>query len=927
MMPQQLRKYNPGFLTDAELVDTFCVRRVEFESLLEVLRGCTGAANQPQIVIGPRGSGKTTLLLRVAAEVRRHPALSARFFPVVFAEESYEVSSAGEFWLECLSQLADRAPSPSDGPDLHRTVEAVRADPDDRSLADRCLGALLDFADREDKRLVLFVENLNMLFRDMADPAAGWRLREVLQTEPRIVLIASATNRFAEIDRRDRAFHDLFRICELRPVSTEECKLLWETLSGRSVDLLQIRSLEILTGGSPRLLMIVARFGSGRSFRTLLTDLLELVDDHTEYFKSHIESLPAQERRVYLALAELWRPSMTREIAARSRLDTSTCSAQLKRLADRGVVRTAGGTARRKTYYLTERLYNIYYLLRRRRGDAPLVEALIRFMQSLYRPSEIKEITMQMLRDLEQLDPRMLVMYHKALALLVPRRPSPAWEAAVEIHNRGIDLVGRNRLDEAISAWDEVVFHYGTTQDPAVLGVVAMALNNKAGALGQLNRPADALAAADDLVRRFGDSTIPALQEQVAKSLVNRGAALATLGRREEALTSWQRVESHFGATEETELHEAVAMALVNRAGVLSTQDRLQDVCALLDEVVRRFHQHDEPAVLHQVAIALVNKGAALRGANRLEEALAAWQDVVRRFGQKEIPEVGRQVAMALVNAGTALDDLDRTEDALASWAEVVRRYGDSSEPPLLETVGRALGNTGLVLSKVGREEDAVAACDEIVQRFAGSEAAVLRERTAHALVLKGGLLGKLNRRGDALAAFGGALQIAGDASETMRRLKDLALLGRADIQLSGHDYGAVIETVGRVVDDGRAKSAEVLWRACALRAHAALLQADMKAAVRDITELLKIARAWDAPPPETIQSLLILTVGVGMEKMLRLIEASPAKTRDFLLPLAIALRCELGESPRVAVEVEEVAQDLRRNLAEIRQTNPDLTP
>ena len=98
-----------------------------------------------------------------------------------------------------------------------------------------------------------------------------------------------------------------------------------------------IRSLEILTGGSPRLLTIVARFGAGLSFRELMADLLNLVDDHTEYFKGHIESLPAQERRVYLALADLWKPATTKEIADRARLETSKCSAQLARLIERGV--------------------------------------------------------------------------------------------------------------------------------------------------------------------------------------------------------------------------------------------------------------------------------------------------------------------------------------------------------------------------------------------------------------------------------------------------------------------------------------------------------------------------------------------------------------------------------------------------------------
>ena len=89
------RKYNPRFLTDDELVASYCVRTTEFELLVEVLRECNGRSNPHQIVIGPRGSGKTTLLLRVAAEVGRDAALESRFFPIVFAEESYESPPPG----------------------------------------------------------------------------------------------------------------------------------------------------------------------------------------------------------------------------------------------------------------------------------------------------------------------------------------------------------------------------------------------------------------------------------------------------------------------------------------------------------------------------------------------------------------------------------------------------------------------------------------------------------------------------------------------------------------------------------------------------------------------------------------------------------------------------------------------------------------
>ena len=645
MTPTPVRKYNPGFLSDDELVASFCVRTHEFESMVEMLRECTGASNQHQIVIGPRGSGKTSLLLRVAAEVRRDADLAAGFFPIVFAEESYEVSTAGEFWLECLAHLADQAPERQDAPDLHATLVDLRAIQDDQMLGERCLAALLDFADRESKRLVLMVENLNMMFRDMMDSQAGWRLRKVLQTEPRIILLASATSRFNEIDKPDHALYDLFRVLTLRPLKTVECAILWETVAGQSRPKNTIRSLEILTGGSPRLLAIVARFGAGLSFRDLMDNLLDLVDDHTEYFKSHLESLPAQERRVYLALADLWKPALTKEIAERARLETSKCSAQLMRLVERGAVLVAGGSARRKQYYLSERMYNIYYLLRR--GSDRLVEVLIRFMAAYYSPSELLKIGSRIAGEIVDAAPAMRPLYQSASQKLL----ALVEESARNLVMRGYQRWQQGRAEDALDAYDQVVRKFGHSEVPELHVAVAMALVNKGVSLGALNRLKEALAACDEVLHRFAESEVPDLQEFVAHALVSKSAALVELNRLEEALAACDEMLHRFAESEVPELLAAVAGALVNKGIALGALDRWEEALAVYDQVLHRFNDSDEPELVEQVGNALLAKGGVLAALNRQEEAVVVYDEVLRRFGGTDTTGNLQRAANALVAA------------------------------------------------------------------------------------------------------------------------------------------------------------------------------------------------------------------------------------------------------------------------------------
>ncbi len=696
-MAVAVKKYNPGFLTDDEIIASFCVRTAEFDSFVECLRESDASSSPHSLIIGPRGSGKTHLLLRVAAEVRRNPALTG-LFPIVFAEESYEVTTCGEFWLECLGRLAEQAPN-EERDNLRLTYQELRTVTDDQALADRCIGSLLDFADRHETRQVLIVENLNMLFSDIGDPDIGWRLRQTLQTEPRIILLGSATSRFDEIDNPEHALYDLFRVITLHPLDTAECETLWRTVAGTPSTGEAVRPLEILTGGNPRLLTIIARFGAERSFRDLMENLLDLVDEHTEYFKSHLESLPPQERRVYLALARLWKPSTTREVADLSRLSTNACSAQLKRLVARGAVTIEGGTPRRRQYYLTERLYNIYYLIRRSRTTDNLVQALVDFMISLYSPAELGELLADFSRQSHA---------QGVLALNV------AEQVAHAMLNEAKSLEKKRKTDDAIDLYDQIIQQLDPTAGSSTLHQIALALTSKAILLFRLERSQPCIAACDELIGRFSGSADSVIALQVALALGTRGMALVLMDEPAEAVSA-------------------------------------------LDEALTYIRTLEEPVPVFVMANVIQFKGMALLRSNQFAEAIEAFDQAIVLSAIDRETNTGATLTIALQLKAHALSQVDRAiseeefvlllrlledEDGLLpSFTEALLPYIATVKPikalslinespsghlllPLITALQQELGQTTEVAKEVAEvASDVRARLDEVRARQAQARA------------------------------------------------------------------------------------------------------------------------------------------------------------------------------------------------------------
>ena len=765
-LDRPIRKFNPGTLqSDDEVIRQFVVRQRELDLVLEVIRGNTDSPScQHVLIVGPRGRGKTMLLARVGAELRTDNALSERLFPVRFMEESQEIATLADFWLEALFHLAHA--NATGNPDFSRDLLATHADLTarwrDTNIEECARAAFLEAADRLDRRVVLMVENLQSLCSDVGDDF-GWRLRQPLQSEPRVMLLATATSRFKGLNDANQPFFELFRIVELEPLDTDACRRLWNMVSDDQQTNREIKPLRILTGGSPRLLVIVAAFARHRSLRQLLEELVTLVDDHTEYFRSHLEVLAKTERRVYLAVIDLWQSSSAHEIAARARMDIRTASALIARLVDRGAV-TAEGTGRKRKYAAAERLYSIYYKLRRERDEAGLVRNLIQFMTVFYRRDELAEMVGTWRVEAAQSPP---IREGLQRALAASDTLGLQLEVAKELFNKGVMHHARGEHEAELAAFDDLVARFDSSDTPELQVHVSLALLIKGITHDQRGEFETALATYGDVIARFGASDALDLRVPVAQALLNKGLTHGERGEPEAALAAYDDLVARYGTSDTPVLQVAVSQALFNKGVTHGERNEPEAALAVYDDLVARFGTGDTLELQVQVSRALFNKGVRHHEGGESEAALAAYDDLVARFGASDTLKLQVLVAMALLNRSVTHEQRGESDAALTACDDLIARFGASDTMELQVQVSMALFNKGFMLHERGESEAALAAYDALIACFGASDTPKLQVRVAKALLNKGITHGQRGESEAELAAYGDLVARFG-ASDTL---------------------------------------------------------------------------------------------------------------------------------------------------------------
>ena len=842
-----IRTFNPGtFQSDEEIIEQFVVRKRELGVVLDILHRNTNAfLCQPVLIVAPRGQGKTMLLARVAAALNTDTEFSRRLWPVRFMEESHEIFDLADFWLETLFYLARE--SAGHDPELAWELQEARADLvkrwSEEALVDHARATVLEAADRLDKKLVLMVENMQDLCENVDDDF-GRQLRGALQSESQIMLLATATSHFEGLGDAEQPFFELFRTIDLEPLDTEECRSLWKVVSGDEVSGRAIRPLEILTGGSPRLVVIFSEFARHRSLSQLMEELVQLIDDHTEYFRGHLEALAKTERRVYLAAIDLWRPSSTGEIAARARMDVRIVSALLGRLVDRGMVRV-DGSGKKRLYAAAERIYCLYYKLRRERDEAAVVSSLIHFMVAFYSEEEMAERVKKLIAEANR-SPGIRKGIERAIAeapyigSFFPGIARPKMDRVFVLDTAcGNERVER-LLEEiaamfqkaethkeagdfaaAIMVYHELIVRFGASEFPDLQVQIAWALSDKGDAQRELGDFAAAIATYEELIERFGASEAPECQFAVVLALSGKGDMQRELGDFAAAIATYENLIERSGASEAPECLYSVPWALLHKGDMHKDLGDFASAIVSYEALIEHFGASDEPESRFPLAWALCQRGDMQEQLGDLKAAIVTYDEVIARFSHSDAPELQVRVAWALSQKGDIHQELNDFDEALAVYDEVIERFGGSDAPELQVLVAGALSDKGYIFGHpFGDDALALAAYDELIMRFGDSDAPDVQEWIAWALYQKGIFQGQLGDFMSALVVYDEMIARFGDSeSLDIQALVAWTLFEKGDTQRQLGDFRAAIAACDEIVMRFGASDAEELRIpvACAL--------------------------------------------------------------------------------------------------------------
>lgn len=717
-MSPRVALYNPREMSPEQLNGMLVGReRLLEELLLDLRQQAQGSTRQHWLLRGQRGIGKTHLSAVLYHRVRSDAELSRAYLPIWLAEaEVYGVYSPGMLLQRVARRLTEAVP----GCPLAAVLRELQGPGDSQALFEELFAQLEEEARRQERILLVLMENLDALLASFAPKqqvAQTRQLRSLLLHGERFLFISTTpTKHMKALSHPREPLFGHLKERTLHPLTEEEVGLLHEKLlaargglkeTGEEEVKLRRHIIHRLSGGLPRSVVMALEVMRDRAgVPALVEDLRTLLDSQTGYFEARLKSFNDRPREcaivTTLALCELGSLTL-KEIADRSHLPLRSLSTLVNRLEEEGhVEKSLGGGGKGTRYELSEGMFRLWYQYRMGR---PMLRPLVEMLAWLYRADELQDTAHQLhaslLAGTVLRQSTELALHHVQEAIRMASseevrqgRQDMELEEALRLFEAGQVREGSARLERLLAALD-------SDQGERALEVCRRLL----GACMQLEVPNEVIAEIGRLAAwRFLASKDQFVADLAAEVQGIRGIALYQTGQHEQAVSCLDDAIPRLSRMRSERLRLLAGIMRLQRARALYALGRMELAIEDLRKVAKMPTLED--GTRERIAV----EGMMLLAhiyitQNDMPRALEVHQGIVKMFGEKTNHDYSFSVVLSkLLLAGFGVLQ-GGTSEALSFVRHVRDAHGGDVPPRQYEEYAGMQYLSWLVLALNGDAE------------------------------------------------------------------------------------------------------------------------------------------------------------------------------------------------------------------------------
>ena len=399
----QIGLYRADITSPERLRATTVAREHVLADALETLGASASKKSKHHMLfIGPRGIGKTHLLSLIEDGIARDESLASRYAIARFPEESNRTRSFADFLIGLCEVLKDTLP---DEPLWAELFAQVETEEDDDKVIDTIVPAVKKDNRGRGRTLLVMLENLGEMFtrqiRDKRDLAA---MRKFFMGHNGCLLLATAPLHFDAITDTGAPFYDFFDVQVLDQLGFQQTvELIRKNLEFEEYDDIlaefeamrpKLRALFQMTGGSPRLTMMLYELIAHDSVTEVQKQFHLLLDRITPFYQDRLNDLAPAQRALLECMASMRDQEKTpASIAAKMRMTQAETSSLLKRLSDAHYLRSFPhpNDKRSRLYTIREGFFDLWLWMNLSRVGLKRVPFILDFFEKFYPQIEERE--------------------------------------------------------------------------------------------------------------------------------------------------------------------------------------------------------------------------------------------------------------------------------------------------------------------------------------------------------------------------------------------------------------------------------------------------------------------------------------------------------------------------------------------------------